>query len=837
MMLTVALATLRTRWVAFAGTLAALALGVSVIATMALVLASANGGGGHRSPERFAAARFVIAADPALRVRDADGVDTVPLLEQPDVPASVAARLPGATVDRSFYAQLAGVPADQPPLGHGWSSAAFAPYRLSSGRPPRTDGEIVVAGRPALGRPVTVLTADGPLSFTVVGTVQPRTGEQPIFFTDQEAARLSPGVDALVTDNPATARRAAALPGLQVLTGSERHQADPDAVQDSAELAGLTTFLAVAAAISAFVAIAVIASGFALSVAQRRRDLALLRIVGASPRQVARMVRAEAALVGVAGSALGCVLGVIWAPLLARWIAGRGLSPAWFSVQLTAGSVPALVIAFLAGVAVAVASVLVAARRAGRIKPTEALREAAVEPTRVSPGRLLGGLGCLVAGVATLAAVALLFPSATSDAKTEAMIVLFLVGGAVLLAPFLVGPLTRPFGYGTAGMLIRAGVSAGPGRAAAAVVPALIAVTLSVSILGSGDTANAAAGAGLRQQAGAADYVVLPAAGTPGLTTALIDRIDAIGGLDATAVTQTTLLTHEPAITRFHLEAPMPIPFAAIGIDRASAALSLPVRAGSLADLGDHAIAVDASWHERLGATMRLWLPDGTPVSLRVVAILAPGLSGISLVVDTGNAGGVMPGAVYVRLRPGAAGAGAAAASLRSVAGQAGARVVPASRWSAVASDQQDEQNQVGLELLLGIAIAYCAIGIASTSLMSASGRRGELALLRLTGATRRQIAWIVAAESLALTFAAVAVSAAISGLVLGGLWVAFARAAGFTPIVLPWPLIGMITGASALIGVVASTLPVIIWPAGRPRPHRPGEPGKETVHGARCRC
>ena len=128
-----------------------------------------------------------------------------------------------------------------------------------------------------------------------------------------------------------------------------------------------------------------IASAFGLSVAQRRRDLALLRIVGATPRQVARMVRAEAALVGVAGSAVGCLLGVIWAPLLARWIASQGLSPAWFSVQLTAGSVPALVIAFLAGVAVAVASVLVAALRAGRIGPTEALREAAVEPTRVGP--------------------------------------------------------------------------------------------------------------------------------------------------------------------------------------------------------------------------------------------------------------------------------------------------------------------------------------------------------------------------------------------------------------------------------------------------------------------
>jgi putative ABC transport system permease protein len=198
-----------------------------------------------------------------------------------------------------------------------------------------------------------------------------------------------------------------------------------------------------------------------------------------------------------------------------------------------------------------------------------------------------------------------------------------------------------------------------------------------------------------------------------------------------TAVTQASLLAHEPAITRFHLEDPMPIPFAAIGIDRASAALSLPVRAGSLA-------------------------------------------------------------------------------ALRAVAGQADSRVVPASRWSAAVSDQQNEQNQVGLELLLGIAIAYSAIGIASTSLMSTSGRRGELALLRLTGATRRQIAWFVAAESLALTVAAVAASAVISVLVLGGLWVDFARAAGSTPVALPWLPIAMISSVSALIGVVASTLPVL---------------------------
>src|ERR1700729_3966091 len=119
-MLTVALATVRTRWAAFAGTFAALALGVAVMATMTLVLAAASGGGAHQRPGRVAAAAFVIQVDPDLQVRDRYGaVDSVPLPAQPDVPAPVIARLPGAVADRSFYAQVQGAPAAQPALGHG----------------------------------------------------------------------------------------------------------------------------------------------------------------------------------------------------------------------------------------------------------------------------------------------------------------------------------------------------------------------------------------------------------------------------------------------------------------------------------------------------------------------------------------------------------------------------------------------------------------------------------------------------------------------------------------------------------------------------------------------
>jgi putative ABC transport system permease protein len=310
-----------------------------------------------------------------------------------------------------------------------------------------------------------VITAGGSRTYVIAGTVRPRTGEQPVFFTDAEAARLSPAADALVTDDAATARRAAALPGehLRVLTGAGRHAADPGAVQDSTELTGLTTFLGVAALLSAFVAVTVTATAFGLSVAQRRRDLALLRTIGATPRQVMRTVCAEAALVGAGGSAAGCLLGLAGAPRLASWIVRQGLAPSWFSGYFTTESVLALAAAFAVGVAVAVLSVLVAAVRAGMIRPTEALREAAVEPKRIGPFRRLGGLVAVCCGVAALAAVALFFPSGATDQKTTAEIAILLIGGAALLSPFLLRSLTRPFGGGTAGMLLRADIATGPG--------------------------------------------------------------------------------------------------------------------------------------------------------------------------------------------------------------------------------------------------------------------------------------------------------------------------------------------------------------------------------------
>jgi putative ABC transport system permease protein len=141
---------------------------------------------------------------------------------------------------------------------------------------------------------------------------------------------------------------------------------------------------------------------------------------------------------------------------------------------------------------------------------------------------------------------------------------------------------------------------------------------------------------------------------------------------------------------------------------------------------------------------------------------------------------------------------------------------VPISGWSAAVSDQQAKQNQVGLELLLGIAIAYSAIGIGNTFLMSTGGRRSELALLHKTGAIRRQIVWIVAAESLVLTLIGIALSAVVSGLLLCGLYAALTSEIGSVSIIFPWPLVGAILAGCVVIAVLTSSLPA--WFQLRPR-------------------
>ncbi|HKT03197.1 MAG TPA: ABC transporter permease, partial [Rugosimonospora sp.] len=505
-------------------------------------------------------------------------------------------------------------------------------------------------------------------------------------------------------------------------------------------------------------------------------------------------------------------------PLLAGWMTRNGMAPAWFGVRLTAGSIGALVTAFVAGVAVAVLSVAVVSVRAGRIRPTEALREAALEHRTMGWPRWLAGGAALAGAVLLLLGLVLLFPSGGTDLKTDVTLALLAIGGTALLAPVLLRPLarlaTRPLRSRAGGVLVRARVLTGSRRAAAAVAPVLITVGIAATVLGSTDTSDAAKNTELHRQAATADFVVLPA-GTGGLLDQTVARLRAVPGVRASAITDTSVLANAPEVTSLHLEPPTPIPFPAIGVDSAGA-LRFGVTSGSLDAVSDSTVAVDAGWGRRVGDSMKLWLADGTPVNLRVVAVFDSGLGGTSLVLSQRNAGRALPDRMYLRLDPGADRT-AVQDALQDAARTGGARVVPSDRWAAAVSDRQAAQTRLGLVVLLGIAIAYSGIGIANTFLMAVSAQRRELALLRLSGASRRQVLSVVLGESTLLACAGIVLAALVSVVVLGGLDTAFARLVGATPVVLPRVLTGAIAGGGIVLALVATAIPALLILRRRP--------------------
>lgn len=800
-MLSLARAGVRSRLGAFAGAATVLTLAVAVFATLALVIAAADGDGPHRRPQRFAAAPVVVRADPSLHVRDRYGTDdAVPFPEQPALPRSVVERFPSAIADRTFPVRVGGMAGDV--VGHPWSSAAFAPYRLAAGRPPAERGEIVVGGGASdlVGRAVGVSTRDRTGTYTVSGVTTAADFERAVFFTDDEAARLSPPVDALVM---AAVPEAGKVAGLDVLTGNARHRADPGYARDMADLTGLQAFLGVAALLAGSVSLFVVGSTFRLSVIQRRRELALLRLSGATPAQVVRMVCAEAVLVGAVGSAAGCAVALIGGPGLAAAMAARGLAPSWFRVSLSAATPVALAVAFAAGLAVPVAASLAAAVRAARTRPAEALREAATATKPTTRIRRMLGLAVLVCAVAAIAVVAVRFPQAASDVKTDVTTTLMLAAAAVALLPSALPPLvrlaTQPFGRGPAlaATLIRARVLADPHRSAAVVAPWLITMALAAALLGTADTARAAESRGRHEQASAADFVVAPANGH-GLAA---DAMATLSGSAVTAVTDTTVLAYQPAITPLHFEAPMPVPFPAVGIDRPDA-MRLPVSAGSLDDLDDTTAAVDTSWRKHVGDSLDLWLADGTRKSLRVVAVLdaRPGVA--PLVLSTANAGRAMPSRAYVR-----PGAEIPPDVLRRTLHDAGADLLPVSEWNAAVTDRQADQTRTGLVFLLALSLGFSTVGTVNSFAMLVTGRRRELELLRLSGALRRQILGVAAGEALTLSIAGTVLAAVAAALQLGGVSLAFSDGTAAATVTAPWLLLAAIavTGSLVTVGAAAA--------------------------------
>ncbi|MFF8409911.1 FtsX-like permease family protein [Streptomyces omiyaensis] len=613
-----------------------------------------------------------------------------------------------------------------------------------------------------------------PVDAAVLGALRARWT-----LTENPAGPARP--DAVGLDAPAERVRALVGDRAQVLTGAERRRADPGHERDGHELTGLHALLGTAGGVAAFVSVFVVASVFAFSVALRRREFGLLRTAGATPGQLRRLLLAEAAVLGVTASAAGCALGALAAPPMARALVAHGLAPGWFASGRFAdtaggGAGWPYHLAFWTGLGVALAGAAAAAHRAGRTGPVDALREADVDRDVLPPGRALLGAGLLAAGLGLLVWTYATAPEALLKRKTYTTLPMLLTGGAALLAPVLVRPAARllpvPRG-GAVGLLVRANGAAAVRRTAAVAAPVLVTVALAGTLFGASESVARAKETEARERTAAAYVAEGPRVALPARTPA---------GAVVSASGPTSLFVRDGA------EALVKYPARAVADPAAFAALArLPVVAGDLRDLDDRSIVVNEEFERRrVGEEVEVWRADGSgPVRLRVAAVLARGTGDNGPYVTRAQA----PGAPLDRLesdRPPAS----------------------AGEPSAAAPPTVNRAARTGLRLLLVLVLLYTVIALASTLFMATSVRGGELASLRLAGATRVQALRAVTGEAVLAVVLGTVLGFGVTAAVLGALGAGLAALSAPVALAVPWAQTGAAAGVCAVVAVAASALP-----------------------------
>jgi putative ABC transport system permease protein len=508
------------------------------------------------------------------------------------------------------------------------------------------------------------------------------------------------------------------------------------------------------------------ASTAGLSAYQRRRDLALLRAVGATPRQVRRLLLGEAVGVGTVGAVAGAGLGLLLAPILGDLLVRAQFEPPGFAVRF---AVLPLTAAVGTGILVALLGTWAASRRAARVSPLEALRRAAADPPAASPGRLVLG-GLFVAGGLGLAG---LTPAVEPDYAITAALgsAMALMVGLALLAAVVIPPLVRlilaPRVVREAPIAVLVPESAvnAVRRTAATVAPVLLTVGFTVLVLGFVTTATPVFGAG---GAGAAASTVVAAPdGSPGLSDAAVAALP--GRVRSALSTRVFAVgTSGP-----------PVALDALGADPAV-----------LADLGvelePEAVAVSATgsagfgW--RVGSVLRLVFADGAERSVRVVAVLPDADLPSPVLLRRATVRVHDPSALTPHARVTGSDVSTVDAAL---AGAPGARAIAASEYR---DDDEDRLVWLFALIVVVVSVGYTGIAVANTVAMATVDRRPDLALLRLTGATRAQVMRAVVGETALGVALGATVGFAVALPALLGIRVALQEMTGGpVALVLPW--------------------------------------------------
>lgn len=594
----------------------------------------------------------------------------------------------------------------------------------------------------------------------------------------------------------------AVLPaGTEARTGDAVAKDDEDTI--STALGFINTFLLVFAAVAVVVGTFLIINTFSILVAQRSRELALLRALGASKKQVNRSVLTEAFVVGLIGSTVGIGAGYLLAIGIKALfgVIGLDLGSAEFPLKLRT-----IFISYAVGLAVTMVAAYLPARRAGHIAPVAAMRDDVALPEASLRRRLIVGAVAVAGGIA-LMAIGFLGEGGQGLLLIGLGMLLILIGVA-LMSPVLGRPVVQALGaaykrlFGTVGTLATQNALRNPRRTAATASALMIGLTLVALMSILGQSAKASTDKAISETL-TADFVVSNAIGQP-FSPAIADQIAQTAGVGTVARFRQALGKVDG--DQVFLGATDPTDLAA--------ALNIDMRVGELSDLARKAILVDQSTatskNYSLGDTVKLELQGGVQ-KLTVSGIFASSTAvpaNYLVTLDTLREGGLEPvdSLLFIAAQRGA---DSEAIHQKIEAVLKDLPTVTVKDQQEFAAEQSGQINQLLFIIyaLLGLAVVIAVAGIVNTLALSVIERRREIGLLRAVGLSRRQLRRMVRLESVAI-----AVLGAVLGVLMGvAFGIALQRAIadeGIDVLSIPGRQLAIFVGLAAVVGVLAAVLP-----------------------------
>jgi putative ABC transport system permease protein len=711
-----------------------------------------------------------------------------------------------------------------PRLGENWTGTDDL-VQLRQGRGPSRPDEIAVNATTAklagltVGDRVGVLTLQPKMEFTLVGIFgysgdrDSLGGAQEVAFTEPVAQQLmlggtgvysSVGVRAADGVSPARLRdriAAAMGPDYVVKTGDQLAADSAAGLQQG--LGFFTKVLLGFAGVALFVGTFLILNTFSIIVAQRTRELALMRAMGASRRQVLGSVLVEAVVIGLVASVLGLAAGIGVGAAMAKL-----LSSMTAGLQLASIGVPpaAIISSLLVGVLITVVAAVLPALRASRIAPVAAMQDVATPDrplTRVTvAGAVVGAAGAATLGVGLYADAG----RATLWLILAGVLVSFV--GVALLTPLIRGPvvaaLSRLFSWSLPGRLGRRNSGRNPRRTAITAAALMVGIALVTGVTVVMDSARTSLSAQAEDTIKAQIIIGGDQSGPrpPSFDPAVLRQAAAIPGVRSAAGvwTDDAVINGEPAYVA-----------AADDLGRLADAYG----AAGVTTLAPDQVAVSADQAREhgwaAGTRLTVQLPRGERTAYTVGAVFAEdALPGSVFLPAAAARDFAVPQPVYgfVRLAGGVTVAQVLPQVKRLVADSP--EVSAADRTTFIAQQTKDFDTLITMvQVLLALAILIAVLGVVNTLALSVLERTRELGLLRAVGLGRGQTMRMITVEAVVIS-----VFGALLGVAVGaGLGSAVVRALhgdGITDLVLPWARMATYLVLAGLVGVVAAVAPAI---------------------------